>query len=307
MIRGYVSKRKGQWLFFAGLLAAVNIYFGYMCASAVYVRDLLYLDFLLSVTGLCAGIWDYRKWSREEEKRREEREGRQEQEEEISRLYGEIMDLTDYIAQWTHEVKLPIAALRLMNERNGNLALQKSMQDAIVRTELLVNHVMLGNKLKKPEYDVKFEKFLLEDAVKEALKNQSYFLIREQFQIEHRLAEVFVYSDRRWLVYLLDQLVGNAIKYRGEEAKLCFWAERAEDESVVLNVKDSGIGIEEEELPYIFDKGYVGNRMRKPDYRSTGMGLYFVRQIAGMLGIQITVISERDKGCRFVLQFLSKL
>lgn len=112
-----------------------------------------------------------------------------------------------------------------------------------------------------------------------------------------------MYSDRRWLVYLLDQLVGNAVKYRSRNPRLSFRAVRLDDGSAELAVEDNGIGILEEELTYIFEKGYVGKNLRKGDCRSTGMGLYFAKKMGEMMDISIRVESEKGRGSKFYLHF----
>ena len=93
-------------------------------------------------------------------------------------------------------------------------------------------------------------------------------------QIEMHLKDEAVYSDRRWLVYMLDQIIGNAVKYRGENPTLTFGADISSACGTEFWVEDNGTGIAQAELPYIFDKGYIGSCQRNGGYRSTGMGLY---------------------------------
>ena len=223
--------------------------------------------------------------------------------EDISALQEEREGLTDYITRWAHEVKLPLSALGLMNERNPDSELQEEMQGCLERIQQLLNTMMMSSKLKNMENDVRYERVYLEEAVNEALKNQSYFLIREHFQIEKKLEGAVVYSDRRWLVYMLDQLIGNAVKYRTKQPALTFEARCISADEVELTVKDNGIGIAEGEIPYIFDRGYIGSNLRNGDYRSTGMGLYFVKETAEHLGIRLQVYSRPEKGTRFTLHF----
>ena len=165
-------------------------------------------------------------------------------------------------------------------ERNPDSELQEEMQGCLERIQQLLNTMMMSSKLKNMENDVRYERVYLEEAVNEALKNQSYFLIREHFQIEKKLEGAVVYSDRRWLVYMLDQLIGNAVKYRTKQPALTFEARCISADEVELTVKDNGIGIAEGEIPYIFDRGYIGSNLRNGDYRSTGMGLSLIHILA---------------------------
>lgn len=148
----------------------------------------------------------------------------EEQQKEAAEYTRRLGELSDYIARWSHEAKLPLTSLKLMNQRNQDTGLKRDMQDCIMRLEGLIHTVLTGSKLQQPQHDVRMEKLTLESVVKEAVKNQSYFLIQYQFELELDLQGISVYSDRRWLVYLLNQLVGNAVKYRKDEPKLSFRA-----------------------------------------------------------------------------------
>lgn len=117
------------------------------------------------------------------------------------------------------------------------------------------------------------------------------------------MKDIWIYSDRRWMVYLLDQLIGNAVKYKKENPKIVFWAEEKEPGQVRFGIQDFGIGIPKEELPYVFQKGYVGKNLRKGNYYSTGMGLYFVEKIGKLLHIKISLSSEEGQGCCVTLDF----
>jgi signal transduction histidine kinase len=324
-MKAYVKEKRSGLLFGGCNILFINLYFGLICVSPIYTADLLYLDAVILTSGALYLLIDYRRWKQipkimEEETQKNQGKmelllGRQtaeiflhlktEQEEEITKLLDERDGLTDYITRWVHEVKLPLSALGLMNERNPDCVLQHEMQDCLERMGQLLHTMLISCKLKNMENDVKFEKISLENAVNEALKNQSFFLIREHFQLKKELENIWVYSDRRWLVYILDQLTANAVKYRREEPALKFCAFQVSLDETVLIIQDNGIGIDAEELAYIFDRGYIGSNLRNGDYRSTGMGLYFVRQIAEKLGIRIQVSSITGTETQFSLHFFN--
>ena len=94
-----------------------------------------------------------------------------------------------------------------------------------------------------------------------------------------------------------------AVKYKKENPKIVFWAEEKEPGQVRFGIQDFGIGIPKEELPYVFQKGYVGKNLRKGNYYSTGMGLYFVEKIGKLLHIKISLSSEEGQGCCVTLDF----
>lgn len=322
-MKQYCKERGRQILIVGLLLIFLNLYLGIVCASSIYVQDLIYLDVIILAVELLYAAWDYRKWRqipslldvdvRSDQGKVEPILGKQaaavltqieEEYRQENRFLREEADImTDYITKWSHEVKLPLSALALMNERNQDQSLQKEMKDCLERVQILLNTMMMGNKLKNMENDIKLERVSLEACVNQALRNQSYFLIQEHFQIEKEGVELFVYSDKKWLVYILDQLVTNAVKYRDEMPRLEFSAKKLGDGVSVLSVQDYGIGVDPGEIPYLFERGYIGSNLRTGDYRSTGMGLYFVRETAKRLGIEIRVYSKLGEWTRFELYF----
>lgn len=302
-MKKYLKDRLTAFLIGVGFVVFLNVYLTQLCATALYGQDVLYLDVLLAAFGTILLIGDYSQWKKKKRQEEEQKELLAYTDKELLECKEKLENLSDYITKWTHEIKLPLAALRLMNGRNQDTSLKKEMQDCIVRMENLLHTVLMGSKLQRPENDVCMERISLEEAVKEAVKNQSYFLIQYGFEMILEIKDVWVYSDKRWLVYLLDQLIANAIKYRTDNPKLVFSCEKQGENQVYLRVEDNGIGISKEDLPYIFDKGYVGKNLRKGDYHSTGMGLYFAGKIGEMLNLSLKAVPKKEKGSCFEIVF----
>lgn len=300
----YMRKRKMPILAGSALIVFIHLYFGYLVSTKVYVQDLIYLDGILSVILAVSFFLDCRRFQFQQKRHKEMEAEIARLQEENGRLLREIDEQSDYIAKWSHEVKLPLSALGLMNERNPDKELKDSMEDCLARIRQQLSTMLMSGKLKTLENDVVLRRMPLAEAVGEAVKGQSWSLIREHFQIEMGLCDIWVYSDRRWLAYILGQLIANAVKYKkGENPCLCFGAERTAAEEVRLWVEDNGIGIEDADLPYIFDRGYIGGNLRNGDYRSTGMGLYFAKEAAERLGIELEADSQPGEWTRFTLYF----
>lgn len=321
-VKKYLRARRGLIIGGLGALVVMNIYFGFLCASRVFYGDLFYVDVLFLAAGTVFLYADYYRMNRfyrlMMEGRKEEgmnclKNGLyydfwlQEQEEKVSeysKLYVQQQELTEYIARWAHEVKLPLSSLRLMNKRNQDEELQEQMQEPLERIQQLLNTMLMGSKLARPENDIQIECVALKEVVRESVRNHSYFLIRENFSIDMKdMDEISVYSDKRWLCYILDQLIANSVKYRRENPSLCFGCRRHHSGETELWIQDNGIGIAPEDLHYIFDKGYIGSNLRNGTYHSTGMGLYFVKKTAGCLGVEVRVESWPGEGTRFLLTF----
>lgn len=299
----------------------INIYFLLLCASRLFIEDLIYLDVILLV-GIVMIIWlDYRRFIKLQRLLKKEsyidyhrlqslcdhqiikivQKNESYYHKQIELLNQQMEDLADYISKWSHEAKLPLASLRLINERNQDLDVKKDILESVERLTQLLNTMLMSSKLRNPEYDIKIERVSLLLAIKEALKHQSYFLITNNFQINLPKENHYVYSDLRWLVYMLDQFVANSIKYCHQRPSLSFNIVVADE--IILEIIDNGIGILPGDMPYIFDRGFVGSNLRNGDYRSTGMGLYFVKEIARKLGIEIVVDQDYHDGAKFNLIF----
>ena len=177
-MKDYLKDRAGIFLILLFLGCFGNFYLIFLCASHLYFQDLLYLDLLFLVAALAGFLWDLYRWKKAEDylkgkislppaeqeklfgkktaayiQKKEEEQGR-----EVRRLLGEQEDLIEYIGKWSHEAKLPLAALKLINERNQDREASRQMKDSIARLESLIHTVMLGSKLHHPEHDVRFEK-----------------------------------------------------------------------------------------------------------------------------------------------------
>ncbi|WP_413108085.1 sensor histidine kinase [Thomasclavelia sp.] len=318
-------KEKAQFIILGVIiLIFINGYFLYLCGTRLYLSDLFYLDIILIVVGIALIIKGYMRYQQinkllitqqvittkqvnnyyQDQYLNILEKNNKYYQEEINHLSGQIQELSTYISRWAHEAKLPIASMRLMNERNKDLALKKEMRLTIERIQLLLNTMLMSSKLRNPENDIKIEKVLLAQVIKESIKHHSYFLINDYFTIDLEVGNEYVYSDRRWLTYMLDQFIANSIKYKRDNPKIHFFIEQ-EEQSLTLIIEDNGIGIAKEDIPYIFDRGFIGHNLRDGDYRSTGMGLYFVKDIASRLQIVVEVDETFIDGSRFKLKFIN--
>lgn len=320
----YLARKKNVIFIFLSVCISYNLYFLFLLPGADN-EYLAYLDFLLAVFGLLACGADYRK-DRKRRRKKEEflklpgvifsefpdmddyeiaEHDVSKLKEELDRQYDASCDLQDYIAKWCHEVKAPLSASLLMNEKIEDEKLRFEMREQLERVSGLLKSVLLGCRIQSPLFDMQVRKVRLSDCVNTAIRNNRFFLIRNHFQIEADAGDFSVYSDKGWLVYVLDQIIGNAVKYKGDGANapvLKVWAGQ-EGANVALFLEDRGEGIEESDLRRIFDKGYIGKNRHNGQYKSTGMGLYMAARICEKLGHEISVESEKGKYSRFSIRF----
>lgn len=307
MMREYLSEKKGMIL--AAILFPIffSIYFLYLCSSRVYGADVLYFDGVYAAGVVMLFLADFHRFRRKSGQREDMEQEMDCLRKEIAVLKEEIIEQNDYITRWLHEVKVPLSALELMNGRNSDAELKREMRFCTERIGMLLRIMLMYGKMGSMENDVTFTAVKLEEAVREAVKNQSFFLIRAGFEIKMELSGLRVFTDQRWLVYMMDQITANAVKYRAEASdrvpEILFRGRKISEDETELIIRDNGRGIASEELPYLFDRGYTGGNVRNGDYRSTGMGLYFTRKAADRLGIKLEVHSEEGKWTSFVFHF----
>lgn len=220
----------------------------------------------------------------------------------IEKREKQLKDMEEYISRWVHEIKLPISAISMILERVDDNELGYSIKNEVEKINFLVNSVMYGSRATAAAEDIFISEEKLEEIVKKAIKNNAFFLIRNNIEVKLDNLKYYIYTDRKWILYVLDQLINNAIKYANENGEISFYAEE-NDKCVCLNIKDNGIGISKEDIERIFNKGFTGNNGRNTIYKSTGMGLYFSKKILDKLGNNIEVESVKGEYTLFKIKF----
>lgn len=214
-------------------------------------------------------------------------------------------DIDDYYTMWTHQIKTPIAALRLL------LQDEKQPLEELFKIEQYAEMALHYARLDSLSSDFLFKTQNIEAIVKQAVKKYSILFIGSglQFSLENFSAQAV--TDEKWLAFVVEQLLSNAIKYTPDgqiriygldDGKTEIQEHDAHKEAAYLVIEDSGIGIREEDLPRIFERGFTGYNGRF-DGKSTGIGLYLCKQILDRLSHTIQVESRVGKGTKVILGF----
>lgn len=319
-------KKSLRYLFLALLLLlGCNFYFFLLPWEKNYTY-LIYFDILSAMIILIFIVPDFLKCHKlQEEKRRLlQSEGLICQEPELEKLddseiirhdiqilqkqlqeqFEQNCDLQDYIARWCHEVKIPLSACLLINEKNQNTQVRSGMKEQLERINQLLNSALLSCKLQSSLLDIQIRPVDLSETVRTSIRNNQFFLIQKHFRLDIRIDPVTVYSDREWIVYVLDQLISNSVKYAGDstEPVLTIRSHRR-GSSVIFSLEDNGEGIKDCDLRRIFEKGFIGSNRHNGEHKSTGMGLYMVSLILEKLGHSIQAESEYGRYTRFSITF----
>lgn len=214
----------------------------------------------------------------------------------------QIKDMEEYISRWVHEIKLPISTTSMILERVEDEEAGIDIKNEIEKINFLVNSVMYGSRATAAAEDIFISEEKLQYIVRQAIKNNAFMLIKNNIEIKLHNLDYYIYSDKKWILYVLDQLINNSIKYSKENGRIEFYGEETE-KYISLNIKDNGVGIAEEDLERVFNKGFTGSNGRNTTYKSTGMGLYFSKKILDKLGSSIEVNSIKDEYTLFKIRF----
>lgn len=197
-------------------------------------------------------------------------------------------DMIDYYTAWAHQIKTPIAAMKLSFQNEDSPLARQSLSD-LKRIEQYVDMVMTYLKLESEDLDYVIREHDLDDIIRPVIRNFAGEFISRKIGLEYDSVKYPVLTDDKWLAFVLEQIISNALKYT-KEGTICIYMELSS-----LCISDTGIGIAEADLPRIFEKGFTGYNGRR-DKRASGIGLYLCKRICDNLGHPISAQSTAGKG-----------
>lgn len=215
------------------------------------------------------------------------------------------LDYEEYIEQWVHEIKTPIAAMKLWAE-NQEGKKKREVYTQLERIEHYVEQALFYARSENVERDFFVQEYDLYETMQEALLQCKYLCTSNRIHVVLKEVHGMVRCDEKWIIFILNQLIENAVKYRkpDEESCLQLYLEHTEA-GVFLHVADNGQGIPAQDITRIFDKGFTGENGRKANTHATGIGLYLCKRLCDALGITLSVVSEEGNGCDMILFFPS--
>lgn len=220
-------------------------------------------------------------------------------------------EMREYYAMWVHQIKTPIAAMRLLQqvqrnrleegdvitsgaEETDSLQVQAELEKELFDIEQYVNMALQYQRVNTPGNDYVLEKLRLDDIVREVIHKYAGLMVRAHIPLQYEGTDVMVTTDAKWVAFALEQILSNAIKYSRVEQQIVI--ETVPEENVdYLKIADHGIGIRAEDLSRVFEKGYTGYNGHA-DKKSTGIGLYLCRLVLTKLGHTIRMESVQGEG-----------
>lgn len=229
-----------------------------------------------------------------------------------SELNDQMINLAayeNYIERWVHEIKKPLSLMTLVIDNRSD------EMSALVRQRMLhvkdqmhgdVEKILYFARLGATHKDYIFERINILEFCKEVTQNQQSLLNESAFQIQFIGKEMEVLSDRKGLAFILEQIIANSTKYilRNQKHPILKFETiyDAVNDQQILHICDNGCGVSQEDLPFIFNKGFTGGH---GSYKreATGMGLFLVNKMADDLAIQIGAKSQLGSGLTMSLTF----
>ena len=211
-------------------------------------------------------------------------------------------DYKEYIELWIHEIKIPIAASKMVIENNKN-EVTKSIDEELDKVENYIEQALFYARSNTVEKDYYIRKVVLKEIVNESIKKNKSSLIQEKISIDIHDLDIEVNTDNKWIVFILNQIIQNSIKYRRKENSAIEIYANQGKENVILYIKDNGIGIKQGEITRVFEKGFTGTNGRLTNKKSTGIGLYLCKKLCNKLGIGIELNSVQNEETEVRLVF----
>lgn len=207
----------------------------------------------------------------------------------------------EYIEMWVHEIKTPIASSKLLIENNYN-GLTRKIDIQIDRIENFVEQVLYYSRSDEVGKDYIIKKVELLPLVKNVIRKNQRDFISKRIRLQLGELNEVVYSDSKWIEFILNQILINSIKYsKGKDDKIQIESKEISN-TVVLTIEDEGVGIIERDLDRVFEKGFTGENGRKFG-KSTGIGLYLCKKLCNKLGLGLEIQSKVNVGTKISIIF----
>ena len=194
-------------------------------------------------------------------------------------------DMLDYYTMWVHQIKTPISAMKLLIQTSES-EISSDLSSELFKIEQYVEMVLSYIRLGSNKNDFVLKEYDLDNIIRQAVRKYAPLFIRKKISLDFQPTNYKVLTDEKWLVFVIEQLLSNAIKYTNK-GKISIYSL----ENKKLVIEDTGIGISKEDIPRIFDKGFTGYNGRT-DKKATGLGLYLCKNILDKLSHKISIESE---------------
>lgn len=219
---------------------------------------------------------------------------------ELTELYQNQKDQREYTESWVHDIKVPLAALKLSQDSNLDRDL---IAEELEQIDYLVDQALYFARLNNFSNDYLIQEQDLNNIIKACIRTNKRLFISKRIGIHFDITDKKVLTDEKWLSFIINQILSNSLKYTKSGGKIEIFT-TTHNNNIELHLKDNGIGIKNQDISRVFNKGFTGTNGRKSGSKSTGMGLYLVKKMIDKLGHTIQIKSSENQGTETIITFL---
>lgn len=221
----------------------------------------------------------------------------------LKKLEDQFKENSDFMTAWVHEIKTPITTSKLLLESREEDAFTLSIQEEVDKIQDYVEKVLYYSRSDNFSKDYIISEVALDSLIKESVKKHSLIFIKKHISLVNNIdGNLYINTDKKWLLFIVDQVVSNSLKYTENKGKIEF-STACNEKEVSLIIKDTGCGIKKSDLDRIFTEAFTGSNGRNINIKATGLGLYLSQKLAKKLGHYITIESEYEKGTAISIHF----
>ncbi len=221
--------------------------------------------------------------------------------EEVNKIKTQRTEYKEYIEQWIHEVKIPISVIKLIEE-NNRTSTSRAVLKELENIDRYVEQALFYARSEETQKDYLIKEISLEQCISKVLIRNKQMFILNNIDIDLTDLNKSVYCDSKWLEFIINQIVVNAVKYRSSQLPMVKIYTRDIKNGIQLLIEDNGIGIPDDEISRVFDKGFTGSKGRQ-NQKSTGIGLYLSKKLCDKLGLLIGVDSKENIYTKVIITF----
>lgn len=298
-ITAYVKQQKEIIIAALSMVMVINLILFSSTPLDKSLGEIFYMDVLIIFLLLIGFIMNYMKFS----KSHEALQNVISEKDALEELYRQKMNnLRDYITQVIHDIKVNLSVCDMVINRFENE--DEKLKKLIFQLEQMKfksNDILYITRANHYSEDILSERIEIEAIVRAAIKENTEFLISKGISIETDILSYEFVSDKKWVHYIVTQIINNSSKYTFENGTIEIIGYE-DEKGYYLNIKDNGIGISKDEITRVFDKGFTGTNGRQ-NTKSTGMGMYYSKKMAKILGIGLDVESDKGVYTNFKISF----
>ncbi|ATD54326.1 sensor histidine kinase [Clostridium chauvoei] len=214
-------------------------------------------------------------------------------------LDSKYENTVNYYTMWAHQIKTPISAFSMIVQSMDSSVEKNMMKQELFKINEYVDMVLYYVRLENLSYDLKLQEYSLKEIIKGAIKKYSATFVYKKIALDLEDITCNIITDEKWITFVIEQILSNSLKYTNKGTISIYMDKESKN---TLVIEDTGIGIVEEDVSQIFEKGFTGYNGRR-DKKSTGIGLYLCNEIATRLSHKLYVTSKVGVGTKVYIDF----